>query len=245
MAQSKRLLAIERQELRMKFISVVRRSLGHKAQRQFELKSQPRYWKLRHAFAKAQHFLVTRRLYTVEAGREFAESLGMLGALTNHVAIDVVAAVGIFGILLSVDYALQHIGIPLLAHRWPTFAAFLGGLSDSLSNNSDQLRQLLNTVVQIAGLFLTLYFTAISVIASTVYARVPGDVRTLAVDEKVGNVYIRIVAILGAVSILYLIAGVMGVQIGLIGLVAIGALSILSLFSFLFLGKRTFNFFQP
>src|SRR5205823_1716866 len=153
--------------------------------------------------------------------------------------------VGIFGILLSVDYALQHIGIPLLAHRWPTFAAFLGGLSDSVSNNSDQLRQLLNTVVQIAGLFLTLYFTAISLIASTVYARVPGDVRTLAVDEKVGNVYIRLVAVLGALAILYVVGGILGLQIGVVGLVAVSALSIISLFSFLFLGKRTFNFFQP
>src|SRR5437762_1414641 len=135
MAQSKRLLAIERQELRMKFISVVRRSLRHKAQRQFELKSQPRYWRLRLAFAKAEHFLVTRRLYTVEAGRNLAESSRILGALTKHVAIDVVAAVVIFGILLSADYALQRIGIPLLAHHWPAFAASLGGLYQTVLNN--------------------------------------------------------------------------------------------------------------
>ena len=149
----------------MKFTSVVRRTLRHKAQRQFELKSQPRYWKLRRAFAKAQHFLVTRRLYTVEAGRNFAESSRIFVALTKHVAINVAAAVGIFGILLSADHALQRIGIPLLAQRWPTFAAFLDGLSDSVSTNSDQLRQLFNTVVQVAGLFLALYFTAISLIA--------------------------------------------------------------------------------
>ena len=60
-----------------------------------------------------------------------------------------------------------------------------------------------------------------------------------------GNVYIRIVAILGAISILYLLAGVIGIQIGVVGLFAIGILSIASLFSFLFLGKRMFNFFQP
>jgi hypothetical protein len=229
----------------MRFISALKRSLRDKAQRDFELKSQPAYWRLRRLFRKAQHFLVTRRFYTVEAGRNLAESSRILAALTRHVVVDVVAACGMFAILLAADYALQTIGIPFAAHHWPALAASLDGWSDSVSKNSDQLRELLNTIVQLAGLFLTLYFTAISLIASTVYARVPGDVRTLAVDEKVGNVYIRIVAILGALAILYVVGGILGLQIGLVGLATVATLSIVSLFSFLFLGKRTFNFFQP
>jgi hypothetical protein len=229
----------------MRLISALKRSLRDKAQRDFELKSQPAYWRLRTLFRKAQHFLVTRRFFTVEAGRNLAESSRILVGLIRHVVVDVVAACGIFVILLAADYALQTIGIPFAAHHWPTLAASLHSWSDSVSKNSDQLRELLNTVIQLAGLFLTLYFTAISLIASTVYARVPGDVRTLAVDEKVGNVYIRIVAILGALAILYVSGSILGVQIGLVGLATVATLSIVSLFSFLFLGKRTFNFFQP
>jgi hypothetical protein len=229
----------------MKFISLVKRSLHHKAQRDFELKSQLGYWKLRRVLAKVQHFLVTHRLYAVEAWRNFAESSRIVGVLTKHVALDALAAGGIFGLLVSADYALQKIGIPFLGHQWPQLAASLQSLSESVSTNGDQLRQLLNTVVQIAGLFLTLYFTAISLIASAVYARVPGDVRTLAVEEKVGNVYIRLVAILGALAILYVVGGIFGNKVGPVGLLAISLLSIISLFSFLFLGKRTFNFFQP
>ena len=150
-----------------------------------------------------------------------------------------------FSFLAVADWALENHGIQFLTHHWPRSAEALLQFNQSASESYDSIQNFLNTVVQLTGLFLTLYFTAISLIASAVYARVPGDVRTLAIDEKVGNVYIRVVAILGAISILYLVAGIVGIHIGLIGLAVVGALSIASLFSFLFLGKRTFNFFQP
>ena len=40
------------------------------------------------------------------------------------------------------------------------------------------------TIAQIAGVFLALYFTAVSAIVSSVYANVPGDVRLLLTREK-------------------------------------------------------------
>jgi len=183
--------------------------------------------------------------YASESVRKIGQSSQILAILTKQVVKDVILAIALFAVVVAADRALGSEGLTFLTRHWPSLASRFAGLAKTISDNYDYIQNFLNTVVQLAGLFLTLYFTAISLIASTVYSRVPGDVRTLAVDEKVGNVYIRVVAILGAISILYLIAGVMGVQIGLVGLVAIGALSILSLFSFLFLGKRTFNFFQP
>ena len=53
------------------------------------------------------------------------------------------------------------------------------------------------------------------------------------------------VAILGALAILYITGSIFGLVVGLAGILAVTTLSIVSLFSFLFLGKRTFNFFQP
>jgi hypothetical protein len=231
--------------VRVTFISTLKRWFRHRAQRDFEFKSQPTYWKIRRVFAKVYHHLVTKRFYATEAGRNIAQSSQIIAILAKQIVKDVIVAFGIFAIAVVADQALQSSGIGLAEHHWPGLASNLRSWTESASNNNDQIQSFLNTVVQLAGLFLTLYFTAISLIASTVYARVPGDVRTLAVDEKVGNVYIRVVAILGAIAILYLLGSVLGLQIGLIGILAIGTLSITSLFSFLVLGKRTFNFFQP
>ena len=217
----------------------------NRAHREFEFKSRPAYWKIRRALQKLHHYVARRWFYTSESIRNIGQSSQILGILTKQIVKDVILAVVLFAALVAADRIIGGVGVRFLTRHSPSLASDFAAFVKTISHNYDHIQNFLNTIVQLAGLFLTLYFTAISVIASTVYARVPGDVRTLAVDEKVGNVYIRVVAILGAVSILYLIAGVMGTQIGLIGLIAIGALSILSLFSFLFLGKRTFNFFQP
>jgi hypothetical protein len=229
----------------MRLIQSVRRWLRHPAQRAFEMKSMPTFWKARRAFEKGQHFVLTRRLYAGEAARNVRESSQILTELTRQIIGSVLLAVIVFGGLLFVDWFLEHAGMELIARYQPAFGAVLTQAKQTAASNSESIRSLLNTVAQLTGLFLTLYFTAISLIASTVYARVPGDVRALAVNEKVGNIYIRVVALLGAISILYLLAAIVGVRVGLAGITVVGALSIAALFSFLFLGKRTFNFFQP
>jgi hypothetical protein len=157
----------------------------------------------------------------------------------------VLFALALFGLLLLADWSFDAHGISLLAQYSPRLATTVLHWKEVASVNYGSIQSFIGTIVQLSGLFLTLYFTAVSVIASAVYARVPGDVRTLVVEEKVGNIYVRIVAILGAITILYLLTGVIGVRIGIVGLGVIGALSVVSLFSFLVLGKRAFNFFQP
>jgi hypothetical protein len=229
----------------VKYLDTLRRWLRHPAQRDFELKSRPFYWKLRRTLGKAQHFALTRRFRAGETARNVVQSSQIVAVLTRQIVGNVLLAFFLFGLLILADWALEHRGFQFLVHYSPRSAGVLAQFTDAASKHSDSIQNFLNTVVQLTGLFLTLYFTAISLIASSVYARVPGDVRTLAVDEKVGNVYIKIVAVLGALSILYLLAGIVGFRVGLVGIAAVGALSIASLFSFLFLGKRTFNFFQP
>jgi hypothetical protein len=67
-------------------------------------------------------------------------------------------------------------------------------LRSSVDRNPSAYGNLFSSLAQIAGVFLGLYFTAVSVVASTVYARVQGDVRSLLLRDKVGNHYIGIVA---------------------------------------------------
>src|SRR5262249_39713335 len=60
---------------------------------------------------------------------------------------------------------------------------------------------LVTGLLGVSGIFLGLYFTAVSVVASTVYARVPDSVREILMEEKVGNLYISEVATLASVTI--------------------------------------------
>ena len=229
----------------MNLIQSVRRLLRHPAQRAFEFKSKPIYWKILRRLQRVQHFVLVRRFRATEAARSVGQSSRIVAALSHQILRSVLVTVAVFCTLVVIDFQIEHGAVAFIQHYRPDLGALLIRLNEGVSRNYDDVQSFLNTVAQLAGLFLTLYFTAISLIASTVYARVPGDVRTLAVDEKVGNIYIRGVALLGALSILYLLAGVVGTRIGLVGLTVISGLSVASLFSFLFLGKRTFNFFQP
>ena len=104
---------------------------------------------------------------------------------------------------------------------------------------------LVSTVAQIAGIFLGLYFTAVGVVVSAVYSRVPGDVRALLVQEKAGNLYLRIVALLCAVAVLMLAIHALGFPIGILNLCLLTALSMIAIFSFIELGRRIFDFFNP
>lgn len=111
--------------------------------------------------------------------------------------------------------------------------------------DASALTTTVSTLAQIAGVFLGLYFTAVSVIASTIYAKVPGDVRSLLVEERLGNFYIRFVALLGAVSVILLAASSLGYDPGIFSIVLVNFLGVVSILSFVVLGQRTFYFFDP
>lgn len=102
----------------------------------------------------------------------------------------------------------------------------------------------LGIVAQVAGVFLGLYFTAISVVASTVYARVPGEIRELLTKEKVGNLYIRAVALTVAVASLLLAKAGLGFTINILDVLVAALLILMAIFSFVRLGMRIFYFFD-
>jgi hypothetical protein len=115
----------------------------------------------------------------------------------------------------------------------------------SIQANPQTYTDLLTTMIQVAGIFIGLYFTAVSVVASTIYARVQGDVRDLFVREKVGNFYIRTVALLGVTATILLTAHALGYAPGVLNLVLVAFLGGLSVLSFVVLGSRVFYFFDP
>lgn len=104
---------------------------------------------------------------------------------------------------------------------------------------------LLSTLAQIAGVFLGLYFTAISLVLSTSYARVPASVRQLLTREKYSNFYTQVTITLLGTSLVLLGMSSVGIFPNiLLAYILLAFLSALTICSFVFLGLRMFHFFD-
>lgn len=91
---------------------------------------------------------------------------------------------------------------------------------------------------------LALFFTALSVVVSTGYARVPVEVRALLLTERAGAVYTKTVGLLVVICLLLLAASFLGYDppaLTLIGIALLGSAAVLGL---LVLGPRAFSFFD-
>lgn len=104
---------------------------------------------------------------------------------------------------------------------------------------------LLETVAGTTGVFLALYFTAVSAIAATVYAAVPHDIRAVIVRDRLGNIYVRGVAFTMALAVLLLVAHAGGAATYRLALPIICFGALFSIFSFIRLGQRAFYLADP
>jgi len=101
------------------------------------------------------------------------------------------------------------------------------------------------TLAQVSATMLGLYFAAVSLVASTAYARVPGDVRAMIVEEQVGSFYFGFLAQFAAAAVIMLTAVSLGIALGGLNILWLSFLGLFGVFSFVVLGLRTFWFFDP
>ena len=164
--------------------------------------------------------------------REQRESFSIFRGISRAIIGPALFAIIFIVVLAAIHYFLSPYVVT-------SRLQFLLNLDEETSKN------LLGIVAQVAGVFLALYFTAVSVVASTVYARVPGEIRELLTKEKVGNLYIQIVALTVAVATLLLGKSAFGFSINSLDMLVVMLLSIITIFSFIVLGLRIFSYFDP
>jgi hypothetical protein len=104
---------------------------------------------------------------------------------------------------------------------------------------------IVGTIAQSAAAVLALFFTAISVVASTGYAKLASDVRFLIINDDLNRRYLKLLAHLGAVSVIALVWQALGHKPSPLPTLYIGVLSVLSFLCFFALGARTFALFSP
>lgn len=197
------------------------------------------YWRLR------------RRLYLVglRFGRVGLRVGGQGGAVSEGVSASrevargagpaVVGAVLIFfGLWAFERWRLNVLDLLHLDGGWLARAA-------RRTTNGSAYDTGLQALAGVGGVFLALYFTAISAVAANVYAAVPHDIRNLMLRDKVGNAYVRIVALLTALSGLLLLARAAGAGVWHVALPVLAVLTLFSVYAFVRLGQRAFYFFDP
>lgn len=103
----------------------------------------------------------------------------------------------------------------------------------------------LGTTAGIAGVFLGLYFTGLSVVAGSVFPQVPVSVRGVILKNKVSNLYVRSLALLTAIAVLLLGIRILGIPPNFLGAAVVTSLAFFGIFSFIVLGFGVFNLFDP
>ncbi len=105
--------------------------------------------------------------------------------------------------------------------------------------------QLLTAIAGVTGVFLGLYFTAVSTVISNAYSSVSGDVRELILRDRIGNNYVKLVSFLTALSVLLLAFSAANAGTAHLGIPILAIASCLAVFAFVNLGMRAFFLSDP
>lgn len=188
-----------------------------------------RTWRLRTLLRKVR-FLFSRRAFaTSYAVGETSAQARALAYLLRNAVLPVVLALALVVAMDLLNHALTE-----QATDW--------GWSSVSSGAYDVL---LEAVAGVTGVFLALYFTAVSTVAASVYFNVPHDIRALIVRDRLGNLYVMGVAFTMALAVLLLIAHALTGRAYELGPPVIGIFAAFSIFAFIRLGQRAFYLADP
>mgnify|MGYP000154695227 CR=1 FL=1 len=98
---------------------------------------------------------------------------------------------------------------------------------------------LLGIITSVSGLFLGLYFTAITSITSVTYVNVPNNIRNLITGDRLSHTYYQFLGFVIVFGICLLTMHVLGKEINPLSIFLLVAAASISTFSFIFLIKRT------
>jgi len=138
-------------------------------------------------------------------------------------------------VAIGVALALQVIELLLVPHligRWnaPDAANYVSWLG---------------TIAQIGGVFIALYFTAVTAAAGAIYAQVPNNIRDLLAKERVGNIYIRYLTLATFLPLCLVALHFMGFEPLRIAVPIIAVMAGIGIIAFTTLGLRAFYLFDP
>lgn len=210
-------------------LRLIRASARFRRLRSYELQSFASYWRWKRRQELLAFQFKKRRFKARSLLRDSAEGVSIFGQVMRVIFWRLFFSVVLVFVFAVLDHHLDE-WIPSELHF---------GL------DREAQRDFLATLGQVSAAFLTLYFTALSVVVSTAYVRVPFKIRSLIMREEVGSLYFGILAQFAGVVTVMLTALVFGYQIGPLNTLLASFLCLFSIFGFVFLGVRAFEYFDP
>ena len=197
--------------------------------RRFEWQNHAAYWRFKR-ITDRMRFRCHRQLFQTKSElRELGETSSAFFGVLRAIRAQALVALVAVSTLVVLDRFL-----PLPTPR------LLG-----IAVKPESVLTLMSTLAQISATLLGLYFAAVSLVASTSYNRVSGEVRALVVGEEVGSFYFGFLAQFAGLTIYLTVCHAMGLTLGLWSIIAAMFVGIFGVFSFVVLGLRTFTFFDP
>src|SRR5579859_700790 len=186
------------------------------------------FWQVR-AWVRRVQFQVLSRAFRVKyLAQEERTSASILSQFAWATALQFSFAIAIVVVL----QILELVFINFLIVRWPL-------------PKPDIYTTWLATLAQISGVFIALYFTAVTAAAAAIYAEVPNNVRDLLARERVGNVYIRYLSFATFLPLCLIAIHLLGFEPLRIAVPLLVVVAGVGIIAFTKLGQRAFNLFDP
>lgn len=187
------------------------------------------FWRLRRLIERVRFEIVSRYFRARIWMSEKRQNSGLLMQFGYVIAGQILLALLITAAIWGLDSACNH--FRFFVH-WPkpdasNYVSFLG------------------TVAQIGGVFIALYFAALTSVAATVFAKVPAPIRNLLIGERIGALYMRYLAFATFLPLLLIglaLGGVPPLHLAVPFIVLLAGMAVLL---FVHLGQRAFNLFDP
>lgn len=166
--------------------------------------------------------------------------------LKNNIKSEMANAYALYATLAStIKTVAVAIIITALLHLADKYAAPVLALSGWKVPNESDYVTFLACVAGIGGVFIGLYYAALTSVGSAIYAKVPNNIRELLVKERSGNAYMRFLSILTLLCILLIACKISGSSAVISAIPFIALLSGAGIIAFVKLGRTAFNLFDP
>ncbi len=186
------------------------------------------FWRLRAYAAKQRFRLLSQAFRARYLARDERANASILISFLGLTFLQLLLAIAITSVLELIELAL----VPELVDRWP--------IPDSSNYVS-----WLSTTAQIGGVFIALYFSAVTAAAGAIYAQVPNNVRDLLARERVGNTYIRYLTLATFIPLCLIALHLAGLEPLRLAVPLLLVITGIGIIAFAALGRRAFNLFDP
>jgi len=184
------------------------------------------FWQLRSHLDRSVGFGFWRQLFKLRSGFQKEKiSARLLWASLPSVLVSILCAI-LFVLSVEVFNQLTQLKFPFEVKR-------------------DALTVLLSAIVTVCGVFLGLYFTAVSAVAGNLFMRATEDLQALFIREKQCQQYVKTLVLTTVVGILYLLLNVFGFQLSPFGPILVAFLAGYAVIRFMSLGSQVFYFLHP